>query len=160
MEETTAKQVPVTEEGLEQLRQELEELREVRRPALAAQVAEARSHGDLRENSAYDAARHDQMMNERRIADLETLLRSAVLVDKDQASVGNRVGLGATVIVDFEGEEERYTIVGAIEAKPSQGRISNESPIGRALLGKGPGEIAVVGTPGGDRKLKILRIER
>jgi transcription elongation factor GreA len=153
------KKVPVTEEGLQQLQAELEELRDVRRPTLAEQVAEARSHGDLRENSAYDAARHDQMMNERRIADLEALLRNAVIVDKDAATTGNRVGLGATVVVEFEGEEERYTIVGAIEAKPSQGKISNESPIGRALLGKRPGDVATVGTPGGNRQLKVIRIE-
>jgi transcription elongation factor GreA len=153
------KQVPVTEEGLQQLQAELEELRDVRRPALAEQVAEARSHGDLRENSAYDAARHDQMMNERRIANLEALLRNAVIVNKEAATIGNRVGLGATVVVEFEGEEERYMIVGAIEAKPSQGKISNESPIGRALLGKRPGDVATVGTPGGNRQLKVLRIE-
>jgi transcription elongation factor GreA len=153
------KQVPVTEEGLQQLQAELEELRDVRRLALAEQVAEARSHGDLRENSAYDAARHDQMMNERRIANLEALLRNAVIVNKEAATIGNRVGLGATVVVEFEGEEERYMIVGAIEAKPSQGKISNESPIGRALLGKRPGDVATVGTPGGNRQLKVLRIE-
>jgi transcription elongation factor GreA len=154
------KRVPVTREGLERLKAELEELKGVRRPAIAAIVAEARSHGDLRENSAYDAARHDQMMNEKRISDLESLLRSAEIMEEGGIHSGDVVGIGNTVVVEFEGEEERYTIVGAIEAKPSAGKISNESPIGRALLGRREGQVTQVPTPGGMRKLTILRIER
>jgi transcription elongation factor GreA len=154
------KRVPVTREGLERLKAELEELKTVRRPAIAAIVAEARSHGDLRENAAYDAARHDQMMNEKRISDLEALLRSAEVMDDGGVDSGDLVGIGNTVVVDFDGEEERYTIVGAIEAKPTAGRISNESPIGRALLGKRAGQVAQVPTPGGMRQVRILRIER
>ncbi|CAN5691896.1 transcription elongation factor GreA [soil metagenome] len=150
--------IPVTKEGLERLTSELEELTTVRRKAITEAIAEARSHGDLRENSAYDAARHDQMMNERRIGDLESLVRNAEIVDDQQLDAGI-VGVGTTVVVDFEGEEERYTLVGAIEAKPAVGRISNESPIGKSLLGKRPGEYAEVGTPGGIRRLKILRID-
>jgi transcription elongation factor GreA len=155
-----AKRVPVTREGLERLKAELEDLKNVRRPAIAAIVAEARSHGDLRENSAYDAARHDQMLNEKRISDLEVLLRSAVIMEEGGANTGDVVGIGNTVVVEFEGEEERYTIVGAIEAKPAAGRISNESPIGRALLGKREGQVAKVPTPGGMSQVTILRIER
>jgi transcription elongation factor GreA len=153
------KKVPVTREGLERLKAELEELKTVKRPNIAAEVAEARSHGDLRENSAYDAARHDQMMNEKRISDLEALLRSAHVLENDRVMATDVVGLGSTVVVDFEGEEERYTIVGAIEAKPARGLISNESPIGRALLGKRPGQTAKVATPGGMSTLTVLRIE-
>jgi transcription elongation factor GreA len=154
------KRVPVTREGLERLKAELDDLKSVRRPAIAAIVAEARSHGDLRENAAYDAARHDQMMNEKRISDLEALLRNAEVMDDGGADTGDFVGIGNTVVVDFDGEEERYTIVGAIEAKPTAGRISNESPIGRALLGKRAGQVAEVPTPGGMRQVRILRIER
>jgi transcription elongation factor GreA len=154
----TSEPVPVTREGLERLREELAYLRDVRRPEIAAIVAEARSHGDLRENSAYDAARHDQMMNERRIADLDTLFRNAVIVD-DKPAANGVVGLGSTVTIDFDGEEERYTIVGAIEAKPIEGKISNQSPIGAALLGKRPGETAEVPTPSGSQSVKILRVE-
>lgn len=150
--------VPVTREGFERLKEELAYLREVRRTEIAAIVAEARSHGDLRENSAYDAARHDQMMNERRIADLDALFRNAVIVDDVTVTDGS-VGLGSTVIVDFDGEEERYMIVGAIEAKPTEGKISNQSPIGAALLGKRPGETAEVPTPAGSQAVKILRVE-
>jgi transcription elongation factor GreA len=154
------KRVPVTREGLERLKAEIEDLKSVRRPAIAAIVAEARSHGDLRENSAYDAARHDQMMNEKRISDLEALLRNAEVMEDGGITRGDLVGIGNTVVVDFDGEEERYTIVGAIEAKPTAGRISNESPIGRALLGKRAGQVAQVPTPGGMRQVRILRIER
>jgi transcription elongation factor GreA len=150
--------VPVTREGLERLKAELEELKNVRRPEIAEIVAEARSHGDLRENSAYDAARHDQMMNERRIADLDALFRHAVIVD-DLPTVHGAVGLGSTVTIDFDGEEEQYTIVGAIEAKPTEGKISNVSPIGAALLGKRPGQTAKVPTPAGSMTVKILRVE-
>ncbi len=153
------RRVPVTRDGLERLKAELEELKEVRRPQIVAQVAEARSHGDLRENAAYDAARHDQAMNEKRIGELEALLRSAVIMDDDEIRDRNSVGIGSTVVVDFEGDEERYTIVGAIEAKPAAGRISNESPIGKALLGKRPGQDAFVMTPGGQTKLTVKRIE-
>lgn len=154
----TQQKIPVTKEGFDRLTSELEELTNVRRKVITEAIAEARSHGDLRENSAYDAARHDQMMNERRIADLESLVRNAEVVDEQQLDEGV-VGLGSTVVVDFEGEEEQYTLVGAIEAKPTIGRISNESPIGKSLLGKRAGEYAEVGTPGGVRKVKILRID-
>jgi transcription elongation factor GreA len=154
-----AKKVPVTREGLERLKAELEELKEIKRPQIAGVVAEARSHGDLRENAAYDAARHDQMMNEKRISDLETLVRNAVVMDESKAGSTEVVGLGSTVVVDFEGDEEKYKIVGAIEAKPSRGLISNESPIGRALIGKRRGQTAHVATPGGMTTLKIVRIE-
>lgn len=153
------RKVPVTRDGLERLKAELEELKNVKRPHIVAQVAEARSHGDLRENSAYDAARHDQMMNEKRIAELEALVRGAVILDDSKAIRTDVVGLGSKVVVDFEGDEETYTIVGAIEAKPARGLISNESPIGRALLGKRKGQSAQVTTPGGMSTLTILRIE-
>ena len=155
----TTKEVPVTAEGLERLRSELRELKEVRRPAIVASLAEARSHGDLRENAAYDVAKHDQAMTEKRIADLEQLLRQAVIID-DQDGIPEDVRVGATVVIDVEGDEERYTIVGAIEAKPSLGLISNESPVGQALLGLRPGDEALAETPHGSMRLRVLRIER
>lgn len=155
-----SKRVPVTREGLERLKTELDELKNVKRPHIVTVVAEARSHGDLRENAAYDAARIDQMMNEKRISDLEALLRSAIVLDEQKAANSDSVQLGGTVVVDFDGLEETYRIVGAIEAKPAAGLISNESPIGRALLGKRPGQTAKVSTPGGMTTLKILRINK
>lgn len=153
------KQVPVTREGLERLKDELEELRAVRRPAIVAAIADARSHGDLRENAAYDAARHDQAMNEKRIADLEDLLRNAVILDDVPAGRTGEVTIGSTVVVEIEGDEERYTIVGAIEAKPALGLISNESPVGKALLGKRVGQEAHVTTPRGQSTYRIIGIE-
>ena len=110
------RKVPVTAEGLERLRQELKELKEVRRPAIVAAIAEARSHGDLRENAGYDAAKHDQAMTEKRIADLEGLLRDAVVLEEGANRNSGVVRIGSTVVVEVEGDEERYTIVGAIEA--------------------------------------------
>ena len=149
----------MTREGLERLQAELRELKEVRRPAIVAAIAEARSHGDLRENAGYDAAKHDQAMTEKRIADLESLLRNAVLLD-DVVSDTNTVQIGSTVVVDVEGDEERYTIVGAFEASPARGLISNESPVGQALLGLAPGDEAIAAAPHGEMRLRVLRIER
>jgi transcription elongation factor GreA len=153
------RQVPVTREGLERLREELRELKEQRRPAISAALAEARSHGDIRENAGYDAAKHDQAMTEKRIADLESLLRLAVVIEESNGA-SDVVRAGSTVVVEVEGDEERYTIVGAIEAKPTQGRISNESPVGRALLGRQAGDETFVDAPHGRLRLKILRIEK
>lgn len=153
------RQVPVTREGLERLRGELRELKEQRRPAIAAALAEARSHGDIRENAGYDAAKHDQAMTEKRIADLESLLRLAVVIDESKG-VSDVIRVGSTVVVEVDGDEERYTIVGAIEAKPAQGLISNESPVGRALLGRHAGDETFVDAPHGRLRLKVLRIEK
>lgn len=156
-----SKRVPVTPDGLERLKIELNELKEVRRPHIVAAIAEARSHGDLRENAAYDAAKHDQAMNEKRISDLEILLRNAVIIDTSSSSGDpDMVRLGSTVVVEVEGDEESYTIVGAIEAKPSAGLISNESPVGQALLGKRVGQKANVATPRGPITYQVKRIER
>ncbi len=155
----TDRMVPVTRDGLERLRSELQELKEVRRPAIVAAIAEARSHGDLRENAGYDAAKHDQAITEKRIADLDALLRQAVVIDDVARAHADMVQIGSTVVVDVDGDEERYTIVGAIEAKPAQGLISNESPVGRALLGLRTGEVAVAAAPHGETRLRVLRIE-
>ncbi len=152
------KPTPVTREGLERLRAELDELVTVKMPQITEAVAEARSHGDLRENAAYDAARHDQMMTKRRIDELEALLRNHVIIDESAAPAGV-VALGTKVVVDFDGDEETYAIVGPAEASPKAGLISNESPIGRALMGKRAGQSAEVATPGGVTRVKILRVE-
>ena len=154
-----SKRYPVSRSGFEALKVELEELTTVRRPEITAAVAEARSHGDLRENAAYEAARHDQMMMERRISELTQMIRNADILEDDRVLRTDVVGFGSTVVVDFDGFEETLTIVGAIEAKPSAGKISNESPIGRALIGKRAGQTAQAPTPGGVTTVKIIRIE-
>src|SRR5688500_16963369 len=150
--------VPVTREGLERLTAELNELRDVEMAQITEAVAEARSHGDLRENAAYDAARHDQMMMKRRIDELDHLLRNAEIID-DVTSIKGVIGLGSKVVVDFGGDEESYTLVGAIEARPAAGLISNESPIGKALIGKRAGQKAQFSAPGGVTEVTILRVE-
>lgn len=151
------KRVPVTSEGFVRLKKELEELVEIKRPEIVAQVADARSHGDLRENAAYDAARQDQQMNEKRIHDLENMLRNVEVVEESASSDGV-IRLGSKVVVDFGGDEERYTVVGAIEAKPTMGLISTESPIGKALFGKKAGDRAEVHAPGGVTNLMIKEV--
>ncbi|HYI24392.1 MAG TPA: transcription elongation factor GreA [Thermomicrobiales bacterium] len=154
------KPIPVTREGYERLQLELQELTDVKRPQIVAAVAEARSHGDLRENAAYDAARQDQAMIEKRIADLEGMLRNARILEASETrSTNGIIGLGSKVTVDFDGEDEVYTIVGPIEAKPSNGLISSDSPIGRGLMGRRAGDSATVETPGGSTSLTIKSVE-
>lgn len=148
----------VTREGLEEIKAELADMIEVKRPQIIAAVAEARSHGDLRENAAYDAARHDQMMLERRIQEFEDLIRNAEIVETNSNS--NVIGLGTTVIVDLDGMDETFTVVGAAESRPSAGRISVESPIGRALMGKRVGDTAVAMTPRGRTSMVVKEIVR
>lgn len=154
------KRIPVTREGLDTIKKELEWRKGPRAKEITASVAEARSHGDLRENAAYDAAREDQMMNQRRIAEIERQLRQVYIVDEGAAADNSFVSVGSVVVVDFDGDEESYTIVGAIEAKPTQGKISNESPIGQALMGKRVGEHAKVPVPGGMSEVTIKAISR
>jgi transcription elongation factor GreA len=153
------KPIEVTREGFERLTAELKELTDIKRPEIVAAVAEARSHGDLRENAAYDAARQDQAMIEKRIQELEGMLRNVRILEPSSNGNSGVVGVGSKVTVDFDGEDEVYTLVGAIEAKPSQGLISTESPIGQALRGKKVGDSAVVETPGGSMTLKIKAVE-
>lgn len=152
--------IEITEEGFARLQDELNELIETERPKIIAAVADARSHGDLRENSAYDAARQDQAMIEKRISDLEQTLRNAVVIKRESSSGNNAtVGLGSKVVVDMDGEEETFTIVGAAEARPSQGYISNASPIGKALDGRRKGDKVRAQTPGGSLDLMIVSVD-
>lgn len=152
--------IEITEEGYARLQEELKELMDVERPKIIEAVADARSHGDLRENSAYDAARQDQAMIEKRISDLENTLRNAVVIKREKSNVSNgTVGLGSKVVVDMDGEEETFTIVGAAEARPSQGFISNASPIGKALDGRREGDKVKANTPGGMLELEILSVD-
>jgi transcription elongation factor GreA len=152
--------IEITEEGYARLQEELKDLMEVERPKIIEAVADARSHGDLRENSAYDAARQDQAMIEKRISDLENTLRNAVIVKRDAGNASNgTVGLGSKVVVSLEGEEETFTIVGAAEARPSQGYISNASPIGKALDGRRKGDKVKADTPGGQLVIEIVSID-
>ncbi len=152
--------IEITREGHERLQVELQNLLDVERPRIIEAVADARSHGDLRENSAYDAARQDQAMIEKRISDLETTLRNAVVITPDKSQgPPDSVGLGSKVVVDFDGEDENFTIVGAAEARPAEGLISNASPIGKALDGRRQGDSVKAETPGGLIDLTIKSVD-
>jgi transcription elongation factor GreA len=151
------KKVSFTPEGHERVTAELQELIDVKRPEIIAAVAEARSHGDLRENAAYDVARQDQAMLEKRIAEMEEMLRNAEIMD-DNGTDKNIVGIGRTVTVEFDGDEEVYRIVGPAEAQPMKNEISEESPIGSQLTGRRVGDSFTVDTPGGEAEITIKRI--
>jgi transcription elongation factor GreA len=151
--------IHVTQEGLEQLRAELDELVNVRRPDIIRTVAAAREEGDLRENAGYHAARHDQTMIEGRIRELETMLRRVEVIDTNGTQGGATVvTLGSTVTIDIDGDEETYTIVGAVEANPAEGRISNLSPFGQALLGAHVGQTVKIHSPSAVLTARVLNI--
>jgi transcription elongation factor GreA len=151
--------VILTPEGLANLKAELDTLTTTRRREVAARIKEAREFGDISENAEYDDAKNEQAMLEARIASLEDKLRSATVID--QTDIGNDVvGVGTLVHVkDESGKSVKYTIVGSAEASPAEMKLSNESPIGKALLGHKRGEEVVIATPRGERKLKITKID-
>jgi transcription elongation factor GreA len=151
--------VYLTAEGLKKIQDEYEYLTETRRKEVAQMIAEAKAEGDISENAGYDEAKTAQGFLEGRIRELENLLKNAqVIVDGGKKG---EVSLGRTVKVREEGTdfEESYTIVGSVEADPTRGRISNSSPIGKALIGKRVGQKATVQTPGGEIIFEVLKIE-
>lgn len=147
----------ISEEGLEKLKQDLQELKTATRQEIAERLEASKAFGDLAENVEYQEAKEAQSLNEARIAELEETLRNIVVIQKP-TSVGV-VQIGSTVTVSRGGTEERYTIVGTEEANPADGKISNESPLGRAFLGKKVGETVVVKTPAGESEYGVVRIE-
>lgn len=151
---------PMTRKGAEQLKQELHRLKTIERPAVIQAIAEARAQGDLSENAEYDAARDRQGFIEGRIADIEAKLGTAQIIDPAELQADGRVVFGATVELSDEssGEEITYQIVGDDEADLKQGRISINSPIARALIGKEAGDVAQVAAPGGVRHYEILAV--
>lgn len=155
----TTDPIPVTQEGRQKLLDELDHLVNVRRPEIIKAVATARSEGDLRENAGYDAARNDQGFIEGRIRDIESILKRIEIIDEEATSDGNLVTIGSTVTIKIDGDKETYTIVGAVEADPANGRISNESPFGRALLGKRVGETTQIETPVTTLNAEIVSVE-
>lgn len=155
------KQIMLTDEGLLKLEQELENLKTKKRQEVAEKIKIARGFGDLSENSEYDAAKEEQAQVEARIIQLENMLKNAKVIDQDEIDL-NKVSIGTRVkIYDEEFEEElEYSIVGSTEADPDLFKISDESPVGRALIGKNVGETVDVETPGGVIKFKILSINK
>jgi transcription elongation factor GreA len=153
------KDVILTPEGLSKLKDELEYLSNDKRREVAERIKEAREFGDISENSEYDDAKNEQAMLEARIAALEEKLRSAQVIDSAELST-DVVHVGSVVHVkDEDGKSQKYTIVGSAEANPREFRLSNESPVGKALVGRKRGDEVTVATPRGERKLKITKID-
>ena len=152
--------VPMTAAGVDKLREELQELKSVARPKIIAAIAEARAHGDLKENAEYHAAREQQSFIEGRIAEVEHKLANAHVIDVTQLPPSGKVVFGVTVCLEDEdsGEEMRYQIVGEDEADIKDGLISINSPIARALIGKEEGDIAEVQTPSGIKAYEIVEV--
>ena len=145
-----AQEIKMSAAGLKAVQEELEYLKTVRRKELAEEIKEARSHGDLSENSEYDEAKNTQGLVENRITELEQMVKNAVVIDESELSVENVVvGTHVTILMTGETETEEYDIVGRTEADPINGKISDESPVGHALLGKAVGEKAEVLLPTG-----------
>ena len=155
------KEVFLTAVGLESVEKELDELKAVKRKEVAEKIKTALDFGDISENSEYDQAKDEQAQLEVRILKLENMIRNAVIIDENEIST-DKVGLGSKVTVkDLEFDEEmEFIIVGSAETDPYEGRISNESPVGSALLGNKPGDIVEVQVPAGVLKYEILTITR
>ncbi|HEY49833.1 MAG TPA: transcription elongation factor GreA [Dehalococcoidia bacterium] len=153
------KEVFLTPEGLEKLKAELEHLRSVRRQQVAEQIHRAKELGGTVDNAEYDDAKNEQAFVEGRILTLEKMIKNAILIEEEK-SPSKWVKLGSKVTVrNQDGEEEHYTIVGSAEASPSDGRISNESPVGSALMGKRVGDAVEAQVPAGTLKLEVILIE-
>ena len=153
------KDVILTQEGLVNLKAELDHLSTTRRREVAGRIKEAREFGDISENAEYDDAKNEQAMLEAKIATLEDKLRSATVVDASEIGT-DVVRVGSVVPVkEGDGKSTKYTIVGSAEANPAGMKFSNESPVGKALLGHKRGEEVVFTTPKGERRLKITKID-
>ncbi len=146
----------ISKDGLQKLRHELEEMVSIRRPEIAQRIHDAKEHGDLTENAEYEDAKNEQAFVEGRIQMVEALIKNATLIDEHHSN--DHVQIGSTVKVSGPDGSQSFTIVGSTEAKPTEGRISNESPVGRALLGKKKGENVTVQVPAGDIAYKIVGI--
>lgn len=151
---------PMTREGKEKLEQELEHLKSVKRKEVVERIKIARSFGDLSENSEYDSAKEEQAFVEGRIGTIETMIRNAKIIEASEMKT-DEVSLGKTVtFIELpDGEEESYTIVGSAEADPFEGKISNDSPIAKSMIGKRVGDKVMVQTPAGEMSVKIVSID-
>ena len=146
----------LSKEGLQKLREELEQMVSVRRSEIATRIHDAKEHGDHTENAEDEDAKNEQAFVEGRIQALESMIKNAVLIDENHST--DHVQIGSTVVLQSEDGPETYTIVGSAEASPREGRISNESPVGRALLGRRKGDKVVVSVPAGDFTYTIVSI--
>jgi transcription elongation factor GreA len=153
------KEFPMTKEGKEKLEQEIEYLKAVKRKEVVERIKIARSFGDLSENSEYDSAKEEQAFVEGRITTLENMIRNAKIIVEDATNPDTvTLGKSVTFIELPDGDEETYSIVGSAEADPFEGKISNDSPIAKSLIGNKVGDTVTVSTPGGDMTVKIVAI--
>ena len=155
------KETQITAEGLQKLEEELAQRKGAIREEILERIKEARAQGDLSENSEYDQAKEDQGKNESRIVELEQMIKTAVIIDTSASSKEGKVSLGCTVVLkEMETEEEEsYTLVGTTEADPFENKISNESPVGKAVIGKKIGDVVIAVTPAGELSYKILEVK-
>jgi transcription elongation factor GreA len=153
------KPVFLTQEGLKKLEQELDYLETEKRAQVAARIQSAKEEGDISENAEYDDAKHEQAFVEGRIMTLRAMIRNAAIIEDNGPSDVVRLGSRVTVLEDGFDESEVYHIVGSAEADPLNGRVSNESPIGRALMGQRAGAVVSYRAPAGEIRLSILSIE-
>ncbi len=152
--------IPMTIEGEQLLRQELQELKTIKRPEITEAIREAREKGDLKENAEYHAAREQQSFNEGRIKDIEGKLSNAQIIDITKIPKSDKVIFGTTVIVvDDNNKKVTYKIVGEDEADIKIGKLSVTSPISRSLIGKNEGEIVVIKTPSGEKEYEIIEVK-
>ena len=155
-----AKEYKITMLRLQDLEKELNYLKTTREREVAAMIAEARSYGDLSENSEYDAAKNEQAKLYGRIAEIEDILSHAVIIEDENEATG-RVGLGCTVVVENEqGQQFTYRITGSQEANPMQNKLSDDSPFGRAIVGKSAGDTFTVNAPAGSYTMKVISVSR
>lgn len=152
------KSVFITKEGLQKVSQELEELRGVKRKEIAQRIQEAKELGDLSENAEYAEAKNEQSFTEGRIAELETIIKNATVIDESKKRKTNIVEVGSAITVAHNQSEKTFSIVGSNEADPANGRISNESPLGRAFLGRAIGDTVNVDVPKGVEQYTIKSI--
>jgi transcription elongation factor GreA len=153
------KNVPLTKDGLAKLEQELDHLKTVRRPQVAERIHQAKELASTQNNAEYDDAKNEQAFVEGRILTIEKLIQNSSVIDEEEAHHANRVQIGSNVtVVGGDGKEEKYTIVGTAEADPKTGKISNESPVGRALLGKRVGDEVQVSVPKGITRFTVSSI--
>ena len=155
-----AKEFKITSLRLADLEKELNYLKTTREREVAAMIAEARSYGDLSENSEYDAAKNEQAKLYGRIAEIEDILSHAVIIEDENEATG-RVGLGCTVVVeDANGNQTTYRITGSQEANPMEHKLSDDSPFGRAAVGKSVGDVFTVNAPNGAYQMEVLKVAR
>lgn len=156
-ETNNGKKILVTKEGLKKLEEELQDLIDNKRQEIADRIAQAKEYGDLSENSEYEVAKEEQAFLEGRITQLQLMIKNAVVIDEN--SKHNRVEVGSKVRVKLKDGEEIFHIVGSAEANPGEGKISNESPIGQALMNRKVGETVKVKVPAGFQEIKIVSIK-